>query len=60
MERTFQKRKLPTTAAQQIVKAIVVPGVVITIATTVHGTEARLGNRLTRTKPFELNFQNQK
>ena len=87
MERTLQKSGLLTAAAQQMVKAITVPGAVIievletvtiaapeavtltapealititTIITTVHGAEASSGSRLTRTKPFELNFLNQK
>ena len=88
MERTLQKSDLLTAAAQQMVKAITVPGAVTiaapeaavtaareavttvapeaviititTIITTVHGAEASSGSRLTRTKPFELNFLNQK
>ena len=87
MGRTLQKSGLLTAAAQQMVKAIAVPGAVIievqeavtiaapeavtmtapeavititTIITTVHGAEASSGSRLTRTKPFELNFLNQK
>ena len=89
MGRTLQKSGLLTAAAQQMVKAIAVPGAVIievqeavtiaapeavtmtapeaviiititTITTTVHGAEASSGSRLTRTRPFELNFLNQK
>lgn len=88
MGRTLQKSGLLTAAAQQMVKAIAVPGAVIIevqeavtiaapeavtmtapeavitittiITTTVHGAEASSGSRLTRTKPFELNFLNQK
>ena len=80
MERTLQKSDLLTAAAQQMVKAITVPGAVIIevletvtiaapeavitittiITTTVHGAEASSGSRLIRTKPFELNFLNQK
>ena len=80
MERTLQKSDLLTAAAQQMVKAITVPGAVIievletvtmtapeavitiitTITTTVHGAEASSGSRLTRTRPFELNFLKQK
>ena len=88
MERTLQKSGLLTAAAQQMVKAITVPGAVIIevqeavtiaapeavtmtapeavitittiITTTVHGAEASSGSRLTRTRPFELNFLNQK
>ena len=88
MGRTLQKSGLLTAAAQQMVKAITVPGAVIIevqeavtiaapeavtmtapeavitittiITTTVHGAEASSGSRLTRTKPFELNFLNQK
>ena len=88
MGRTLQKSGLLTAAAQQMVKAIAVPGAVIIevqeavtivapeavtmiapeavitittiITTTVHGAEVSSGSRLTRTKPFELNFLNQK
>lgn len=88
MGRTLQKSGLLTAAAQQMVKAIAVPGAVIIevqvavtiaapeavtmtapeavitittiITTTVHRAEASSGSRLTRTKPFELNFLNQK
>ena len=88
MGRTLQKSGLLTAAAQQMVKAITVPGAVIIevqeavtiavpeavtmtapeavitittiITTTVHGAEASSGSRLTRTRPFELNFLNQK
>ena len=88
MGRTLQKSGLLTAAAQQMVKAITVPGAVIIevletvtiaapeavtmtapeavitittiITTTVHRAEASSGSRLTRTKPFELNFLNQK
>ena len=51
------------TAAPEAV-TMTAPEAVITITTiittTVHGAEASSGSRLTRTKPFELNFLNQK
>ena len=53
-----------TIAAPEAV-TLTAPEAVITIittiiTTTVHGAEASSGSRLTRTKPFELNFLNQK
>ena len=51
------------TAAREAVITVAPEAVIITITTittTVHGAEASSGSPLTRTKPFELNFLNQK
>ena len=61
---TIAAPEAAVTAAREAVTTVAPEAVIITITTiittTVHGAEASSGSRLTRTKPFELNFLNQK